>query len=186
MNDRLYRSRDERVVAGVAGGLADYFGMDPSLVRVLWVLLAVLSGGAFILIYIVMAFVVPEEPVEIGSEAGAAAAAAAAGGPGPATTAPDWRALRAQERARRRAARAAARLEGGSMRGERGPIVFGLILIVLGGWFLVREYLPWLDIDRIWPLLLIGLGVIVLAGALRRDSGGTGTTSGSGPASPAA
>ncbi len=60
MNDRLYRSRDERMFAGVAGGLGERFDIDPSLVRVLWVVLTVLSGGIFLLIYIVMALVVPE------------------------------------------------------------------------------------------------------------------------------
>lgn len=63
MNDRLYRSRDERVIAGVAGGLAERFDLDPSLVRIGWVLLALVSGGIFLLIYIVMAIVVPEAPV---------------------------------------------------------------------------------------------------------------------------
>jgi len=62
MNDRLYRSRDDRVFAGVAGGIADYLAIDPSLVRVVWVILALFSGGAFLIVYIVMAFVVPEEP----------------------------------------------------------------------------------------------------------------------------
>ncbi len=63
MNDRLYRSRTDRMLAGVAGGMADRFDLDPSLVRVGWVLLALLSGGIFLVIYIVMAVVVPDEPV---------------------------------------------------------------------------------------------------------------------------
>src|SRR3989304_4082711 len=64
MNGRLYRSRGEGVRAGVAGGLADYLDVDPSLVRVVWAILALFSGGAFLIIYIVMALVVPEEPSE--------------------------------------------------------------------------------------------------------------------------
>jgi phage shock protein PspC (stress-responsive transcriptional regulator) len=63
MNDRLYRSRSDRMLAGVAGGVADRFDLDPSLVRVGWVILTILSGGIFLLIYIVMAIVVPDEPV---------------------------------------------------------------------------------------------------------------------------
>ena len=59
--DRLYRSVEDRVLAGVCGGLADRLGMDPSLVRIVWVLLTIASGGLFLLIYIVMAIVVPEE-----------------------------------------------------------------------------------------------------------------------------
>lgn len=60
MNGRLYRSRD-RILAGVAGGVADYFDVDPSLVRVMWAV-SIIFGGLTLFIYIVMAIVVPEEP----------------------------------------------------------------------------------------------------------------------------
>ncbi len=79
MNDRLYRSRDDRMLAGVAGGLAERFDLDPSLIRVLWVILALVSGGIFLLAYIVMAIVVPEEPVDAAAwPAGALSVAAPA------------------------------------------------------------------------------------------------------------
>jgi phage shock protein C len=66
VNDRLYRSRSDRMLAGVAGGVAERFELDPSLVRVGWAILVILSGGIFLLIYIVMAIVVPEEPRGVG------------------------------------------------------------------------------------------------------------------------
>jgi phage shock protein C len=59
MEKRLYRSKD-RVIAGVCGGLAEYFGLDPSLVRVGYAL-AVLFGGVGVLIYFIMWIVVPEK-----------------------------------------------------------------------------------------------------------------------------
>lgn len=65
MTKRLYRSRKERMVAGVCGGLAEYFDIDPTIVRLVFVLLA-LAGGPGLVIYIVMAIVVPEEPVGAG------------------------------------------------------------------------------------------------------------------------
>jgi phage shock protein C len=58
---KLYRSRSNRMLAGVCGGLAQYFNTDPTLVRVLFVVLAVL-GGSGLLIYLVLWVVVPEEP----------------------------------------------------------------------------------------------------------------------------
>ena len=58
---RLYRSRKDRSVAGVCGGVADYLGVDPTLVRILWVIFA-LAGGPGLILYIIMAAVVPEEP----------------------------------------------------------------------------------------------------------------------------
>lgn len=58
----LRRSRDDRVVAGVVGGLAAYFGIDPTMARVLYVIVSILSA-AFpgLLVYIVMWVLVPEE-----------------------------------------------------------------------------------------------------------------------------
>src|SRR5919108_4895577 len=61
MGDRLYRSRRDRMIAGVAGGLAEMWDADPSLVRIIWALLVVFTGGIALLVYIVMAIVVPEE-----------------------------------------------------------------------------------------------------------------------------
>jgi len=56
---RLYRSRINRTVAGVCAGIADYFGWDPTLVRIAWILLTLL-GGSGILIYVILWLVVPE------------------------------------------------------------------------------------------------------------------------------
>ena len=61
MNTRLFRSRDDRMIAGVAGGLAELWGADPSLVRLGWALLAIFTGGIALIVYIVLAIVVPEE-----------------------------------------------------------------------------------------------------------------------------
>lgn len=59
-NKKLYRSADDNVVAGVCGGLADYFKIDSTLVRIIFVLLS-LGGGSGILIYFIMWLVVPIE-----------------------------------------------------------------------------------------------------------------------------
>ena len=61
MSTRLYRSRDDRMIAGVAGGLAEMWDADPSLVRLAWALLTISTGGIALVVYIVMAVVVPEE-----------------------------------------------------------------------------------------------------------------------------
>ena len=60
---RLYRSRDDKMVAGVCGGIAEYFGWDPTLVRVGYVLLSM--GSVFfpgVIAYIVMMVIIPEKP----------------------------------------------------------------------------------------------------------------------------
>ena len=60
---RLYRSRRHRIIAGVCGGIADYFGWSPTAVRLL-TLLSFLLPGTQIIIYIIMWIVVPNEPRE--------------------------------------------------------------------------------------------------------------------------
>jgi phage shock protein C len=58
---KLYRSRTERWLAGVCGGLGEYFGIDPTLVRVIFVLFALTFGSGF-LIYLVLWIIIPLEP----------------------------------------------------------------------------------------------------------------------------
>ena len=58
---RLYRSKKERIIAGVCGGIAEYFNVDPTLVRLAWVVLA-LGWGTGVLAYIIAWIIVPENP----------------------------------------------------------------------------------------------------------------------------
>lgn len=58
---RLYKSEDNEVIDGVCGGIGDYFNVDPVLIRVLFVFGAFASSGGFVLLYIVLMLVMPEE-----------------------------------------------------------------------------------------------------------------------------
>ncbi|MDD4767367.1 MAG: PspC domain-containing protein [Desulfotomaculaceae bacterium] len=57
--NKLYRSRKTRIIAGVAGGLAEYFEIDVTLVRLLWIL-TVFAGGTGVLAYIIAVIIIPE------------------------------------------------------------------------------------------------------------------------------
>ena len=59
---RLYRSSDNRVFAGICGGLGEYFDVDPTVVRVVYVLLSLLTAFMGILLYIILLFVIPNRP----------------------------------------------------------------------------------------------------------------------------
>lgn len=62
---RLYRSKKDRLLFGVCGGIAEYFDVDPTLVRIVWVFLALGSGLVpGILTYIIAWLIIPEEPIE--------------------------------------------------------------------------------------------------------------------------
>jgi phage shock protein PspC (stress-responsive transcriptional regulator) len=140
--DRLYRSIDDRVLAGVAGGMAELWDIDPSIVRIAWVILTPFTAGFTILVYLVMAIVVPEEPVG-GMAQGAGPTAPggprstdvppvgpspagqpAAGQPpgaigGPSATQPGWLPGSAAWRDQRRAEKARVRAERAQWRAER-------------------------------------------------------------------
>ncbi|SHK05646.1 phage shock protein C (PspC) family protein [Anaerobranca californiensis DSM 14826] len=60
MEKRLYRSKKNKMLAGVCGGIAEYFNIDPTLIRLLWVLFALMAGGGLIA-YIIAAIIIPSE-----------------------------------------------------------------------------------------------------------------------------
>ena len=60
---KLYRSRNEQMLAGVCGGLAEYFGIDPTIVRLLFVATVLLGMGGAVLVYILMMIIVPIDPL---------------------------------------------------------------------------------------------------------------------------
>lgn len=64
MEKKLYRSKTNKTIAGVCGGLAEYINMDPTVVRLLWVLITAFAGAGLIA-YLVCAIVIPEKPDDI-------------------------------------------------------------------------------------------------------------------------
>lgn len=161
MNRRLVRSRTDRVIGGVAAGLADYMNADTALVRIAWALLIPLTGGAALLAYIVAWIVVPEATdapyaaVAPGTELDTSAvdpdAPASSGVDAPVYTTP------------------VATSSGGD---NRAGLVIGIGLVLVGLWFLLREYLPNFDWSLVWPVVLIGVGVLILVGVSRRRTEG--------------
>ena len=64
--NRIYRSKKDRMVAGVCGGIAEYFKIDPTIVRLLWVLVTIFSGFIFgIIAYIIAAIIIPDKELII-------------------------------------------------------------------------------------------------------------------------
>jgi phage shock protein C len=61
---RLHRSRTEKMIAGVCGGLAEYFGVDPTIIRVIWVLITLLAGFG-VLLYLILWLVMPLDLPEL-------------------------------------------------------------------------------------------------------------------------
>lgn len=143
---RLYRSRHNQQISGVCAGLAHYFAVDVTWVRVAFILLALLNGGG-VLLYIVLAIVIPVEPSESAEIQG----------------------NNLEQTLREGAQNLQTRAKEFSSSGRSQYL--GWALVVLGAWFLLNQ-LGWIRIneDLIFPLILIGIGVLVL---MRRSGGST-------------
>jgi phage shock protein C len=153
VNRRLYRSRTDSMIGGVAAGLAAYLNSDPALIRVVWAILVVVTGGAALVVYIVAWIVVPEEPVEPSE-------------PIPPTTDPVTGEVVIPAGG---SAFAATSTHSGT--GGQAGVAIGIGLVVIGLWFLLRDYLPEIDWSLIWPLVLVGIGALVLVTSMRRRDG---------------
>jgi phage shock protein C len=137
MAKKLYRSRTEKMIAGVCGGLAEYFEIDPTLVRLVAVALT-LAGGSGILAYLIFWFVVPQRPLNLA-------------------------AIDRQTQTSASGAIAESE-EGESNEAHSAALFVGVILTVLGFLFLVGNFISfaWLSFSRLWPLVLIGIGIVII------------------------
>ena len=63
MNKKLYRNTSNKMIAGVCSGLAEYLNIDPTIVRLIWALIAL--SGAGLLAYLIAALIIPEKPSDI-------------------------------------------------------------------------------------------------------------------------
>ena len=153
---RLTRSSRDRMWAGVAGGLAEYFELDPALVRLLWVLATVVSGGLAIPVYLVAWIILPRDdrPPVPGSQ-----------------VMHDWsqelhsEAHRMAEDVRRAAADVRWSHGHAPIEPHRRHRSTGVVLVVLGVLLLAANagVLRFIDWNLLWPLIFIGLGVALLA-----------------------
>jgi phage shock protein C len=159
MERRLHRSRKDRMLCGVLGGLAEYFNIDSALVRVIFVFTVMVTGGAGIIAYIVMAIIFPVEGT-------------------PATT-PHSEAIRQNvEDIRQTAQEIAGSFKAGLGRNEvnrpdhRRGLAIGLVLIFLGAVFLMANFglLRWLNWSGVGGILLIAIGILLIVAIFRRHA----------------
>lgn len=139
MNRTLTRSRNS-VIGGVAAGVAEWMNVYPALVRVAWALLVPITNGAALLVYLVAWAVIPEASPPAPAEGDPAADGSS---PAPATS--------------------PRPIDQG-----RTQLLLGGGLVLVGLWYLLREYLPDIDWGFVWPLALVAAGLAILVSALRR------------------
>ncbi|HVC32170.1 MAG TPA: PspC domain-containing protein [Chloroflexota bacterium] len=162
---RLYRSRADHMLAGVCGGLGEYFGVDPTLVRLFFIIAAILTGGLVILVYAVMWLLVPEQPFGL-SDSPSAGAAWMSGSPDPGPADP----LFTGETPPRPGFAGGLAGSASFMGSPTGDQIhhrrqwFGWALVALGALVLFANLnlLSWLNLHVTWPLFLILAGVLLL------------------------
>lgn len=147
MNDRLYRTRQHRILGGVAAGLGDYLNIDPVIIRILFVVLTIINGLG-ILLYIIFWVIVPENEAEQ-PEVYASS-----------TSSPTVNFESQDERNKP----IAKKNNSGN-----GKIVAGLILIILGFSFLSERFFPFFDFEDFFPLLLLILGVGLIWSSIKNN-----------------
>lgn len=140
MAEKLYRSKKNKVLAGVCGGLAEYFNVDATLIRLAWVL-AVFFGGSGLVLYILAIVIIPEE--KIVAEKNTAAAPAEG---------------EIIEHEQSNETQPAAHKDNESKRRQ----ILGIILVGLGAYFLLERFIPFFNMHNWWPAILIIIGAALL------------------------
>ena len=153
MEKKLQRSQQDKMIAGVCSGLSDYFDLDITWVRIAFVV-AVILGASGLLAYLVLWIAVPRKPYL-----------------------PDYGQFTANYKVND-LANTSNSMPGMSYSkpkkkdtGNRRLIV-GVIFIVFGIFFLLNEFnlIPdWIEFHNLWPLILIGIGIYTLSGAVKND-----------------
>ncbi len=134
---KLYRSETDRILAGVCGGLGDYFEIDPLLFRIVFLILA-FAGGSGILIYLILILIMPRA----GDKRGA----------GFTDVGEKAQEIAAEIKSHR------------AWSPERRRNTLGIILIILGLLFFLNQVFPYfVRWDVFWPLVVIAAGIFILA-----------------------
>jgi phage shock protein C len=152
---RLYRSSTDKKIGGVCGGLAEYFDIDPLLIRLLFVVVALIGGGG-VLLYIILWIITPERPFTANKpESSSPAEPRPESYERPATPpepAPAEKPVYPPVKTRR----------------SRGNLIGALVLITLGVLFLADEFIPHLSFGDLWPVILIVIGFGLLANSMTK------------------
>jgi len=165
---RLYRSLTDRKLAGVAGGLAEYFVMDPLLIRLAFVILT-LAGGGGILIYIVMWIVTPENPMKAQPAINQSGQDFQQQNPAPSETQNDTTGFKAEASDPGTVSAATPEAPQAKKR-KKGSLIGGMVLITLGMLFLADEFIPRINFGDIWPVILIVIGAGLLINTVHKST----------------
>jgi phage shock protein C len=155
MRNKLFRSSKDCMIGGVCGGIAEYFDVDSTLVRLLAVLV-VLLGGAGVIAYLIAWIVIPKNPEQESDEK-----------------------FEKREKIKEKIKKGAENVieevkehfesKESNHHTERNRRIWGgIIVIIIGVIFLSGSLFPWVVWSNLWPLIVIALGIIIMVQAFKK------------------
>jgi len=144
MERKLYRDEAHKVIGGVCAGLAEYFNVDISIVRLVFLLTLILKGGG-VLVYIILWAVLPKKDYHVNPfeplKSPIVDYTVPPGMPSP----PDPQIFQPKQR-------------------STGSIIAGAVLVLVGGFFILDDFnlIPDWDFAHFWPVILIAIGIVVI------------------------
>lgn len=159
MYKKLYRSNTDKMIGGVSGGIAEYFEIDPTIVRILFVL-AVFFGGGGLIAYIILWIIVPEKPYIF---------------PGTQQTQTENQTDFSEQHENSETKEQNSTSSNGPLnyaafqqkQKSNSSSVAGIVLIVIGGLFLLNNFIPRFNFSDFWPFILIAVGIALLLNVKR-------------------
>lgn len=157
MYKKLYRSNTDKMIGGVSGGIAEYFEIDPTIVRILFVL-AVFFGGGGLIAYIILWIIVPEKPYVF-----------------PGTQQTQYENQSEFTQSKQESETKGANSEPikdqfdyatfqQKQKSNTGSVA-GIVLVVIGALFLLNNFIPRFNFGDFWPFILIAIGIGLLLNA---------------------
>lgn len=140
---QLLRPKEGRIFFGVCQGLANYFDIDPALVRLIMVILAI-WGGVGVILYIIGIFVIPDEARQNDDKK---------------------KSSETNDKIKDKVQSVASEIKQNVSKQTnwRGEQIFGFIVLLIGLIFLTQNFFPWFNFSRYWPLILIAIGLILIS-----------------------
>ncbi|HLV10659.1 MAG TPA: PspC domain-containing protein [Halanaerobiales bacterium] len=162
MSKKIYRSKTDKMIGGVCGGLAEYFDIDPTLVR-LALLLLFFARGTGLLVYIIAWIIIPErsERIENNEDQGKQ----------------EWKSgeITLKRKTENTGENKVEKADGSNMEkgleadnsrenssNNRRSLFLGVAMVILGIFFFLENWIPRFRWERYWPMLLVVVGVAIL------------------------
>jgi len=161
MEKKLQRNEQDKMLAGVCSGLADYFDVDVTWIRIAFVV-ATLGGLSGLLAYIILWIAVPARPYIPGTY-----------NPGRSRYSADYRVYDERREPSPYNTQSVPEPPVVTRKSGNGRMIAGLVLVAFGAFFLLDEFnvIPyWFDFDKLWPFVFIIPGILIISKNGRRTS----------------